>query len=69
MIEERLTLTGLSDDDNATLNRLLRQLNAKTTRNVLRASYYDGKRAIRQVGTVIPPWIELLGQWLRLVKM
>jgi hypothetical protein len=55
VIEERLTLTGLSDDDNATLNRLLRQLNAKTTRNVLRASYYDGKRAIRQVGTVIPP--------------
>jgi hypothetical protein len=55
VIEERLTLNGLSDDDNATLNRLLGQLNAKTTRNVLRASYYDGKRAIRQVGTVIPP--------------
>jgi hypothetical protein len=30
-------------------------LAAKQTRNLLRASYYDGKRAVRQVGTIIPP--------------
>src|SRR5690606_9794100 len=38
-----------------------KQLDAKKPRNLLRASYYDGKRAIRQVGTVIPPHYYRLG--------
>lgn len=46
---------GLSDDEQRTLTGLLTQLNDKTARNLLRASYYDGKRAIRQVGSIIPP--------------
>ena len=58
---EKITLPGVSDEDNATLGRLLEQLDAKTPRNVLRASYYDGKRAIRQVGSVIPPQYYRLG--------
>lgn len=54
-------LPGVSDDINDVLNRLLKQLGVKRERNLLRASYYDGKRAIRQVGTVIPPQYYKLG--------
>lgn len=48
-------LPGVSDDDDRTLNLLLEQLEAKQPRNLLRACYYDGKRAVRQVGSVVPP--------------
>lgn len=54
-------LTGLGDDDNRLVNRLLEQLGRKAPRNTLRCAYYDGKRAIRQVGTVIPPQYYRLG--------
>jgi hypothetical protein len=57
----KIVLPGISDEANETLARLLAQLEAKTTRNLLRASYYDGKRAIRQVGTIIPPHYYRLG--------
>lgn len=56
-----LRVPGLSDTEHAILNGLLEQLAAKTPRNLLRASYYDGKRAIRQVGSVIPPQYYRLG--------
>lgn len=52
---ERITVPDLSPDEQATLDRLTEQLDAKKRRNVLRASYYDGKRAVSQIGTVIPP--------------
>lgn len=58
---ERITLPEVSDDTNNLLNGLLKQLDQKAERNLLRASYYDGKRAIRQVGTVIPPQYYRLG--------
>jgi hypothetical protein len=45
----------LSDDEERTVNMLIEQLNDKMPRNLLRASYYDGKHAVRQVGSVIPP--------------
>lgn len=61
MTVEKITLPGVSDDDNRTVNRLLDQLDRKHQRNILRASYYDGKRAIRQVGSVIPPQYYRLG--------
>lgn len=48
-------IDALTVDEQATFGRLLEQLDAKAGRNLLRASYYDGKRAIRQVGSVIPP--------------
>lgn len=60
-VHERITVEGLDDDENDTANLLLEQLNMKLRRNLLRASYYDGKRAIRQVGTVIPPQYYRLG--------
>lgn len=63
MIDQTPTilLSGVSDDDTATLNRLLRKLDNKQPRNLLRASYYDSQRAIRQVGTVVPPQYYRLG--------
>lgn len=51
---EKITVPGLSDDENATANRLLKQLDAKRPRNVLRQSYYEMKRAVRQVGAIVP---------------
>ena len=60
-MNERITVTGLDDDEHGTVNLLLEELRQKQTRNLLRASYYDGKRAIRQVGTVIPPQYYNLG--------
>jgi len=58
---QRIRLPGVDDDTTGTLNRLLAELHAKQPRNLLRASYYDGKRAIRQVGTIIPPQYYRLG--------
>lgn len=54
-------LPGLTDDEDRLLNHLLGQLHARTPRNLLRASYYDGRRAVKQVGTVIPPMYYNLG--------
>ena len=57
----KVTLPGVSDDVNDTLNMLLVQLADKAPANLLRASYYDGKRALRQVGSIIPPQYYRLG--------
>lgn len=56
-----LRIKALSSDETQVLNTLLKQLHDKLPRNVLRASYYDGKRAIRQVGSIIPPQYYKLG--------
>lgn len=58
------SVRGMSDDELATANLLLKQLADKAPRNFMRASIYDGKRAIRQVGTVIPPQYQRLGMVL-----
>lgn len=55
MTFDRIAVPGLDDDETNLLNHLLKVLHDKQTPNFLRASYYDGKRAIRQVGSVIPP--------------
>lgn len=60
-MNETITVAGLSDAEQATLTALTKELDAKTPRNLLRASFYDGKRAIRQVGSVIPPQYYRLG--------
>lgn len=60
-MDQTITVPGLDEADQATLTRLLKRLNDKQPRNLLRASYYDGKRALRQVGTVIPPQYYRLG--------
>ena len=56
-----ITLPDVSEEEQHTLDELLERLAAKQTRNLLRASYYDGRRAILQVGTVIPPIYYRLG--------
>lgn len=61
MQPDHLRVPSLTDAESDTLNLLLGQLKDKGNRNLLRASYYDGKRAIRQVGTIIPPQYYRLG--------
>lgn len=56
-----ITLPDVSDDEHRTLNLLLGQLHAKEPRNYIRACRYDGKYAVRQVGTIIPPTYWQLG--------
>jgi len=58
---DRIALPGLSDDEDRTLNHLLHELDEKQPRNFLRACYYDGKRALRQIGSIIPPQYYRLG--------
>lgn len=61
MNSEPIIVKGLDDDEQDILSELDAQLCAKTPRNLLRACYYDGKRAIRQVGSIIPPQYFRLG--------
>ena len=56
-----LSIPGLSDDEQRAVSRLYAQLVAKADRNLLRSSYYDGKRAIRQLTPVVPPIYYNLG--------
>lgn len=55
------TVAGLTDDEQRTLARLVADLEARVPRNVLRASYYDGKHAVKQVGSIIAPQYYRLG--------
>jgi hypothetical protein len=52
---ERVTIPGLDEIEQDILNGLLEQLKAKTPRNKLRAAYYDGKNAVRDLGISTPP--------------
>ena len=61
---ESLTVPGISDDETRTLNHLVKQLNEKSKRNRLRSNIYDGKRAVKQLGTVIPAQYTRLAQVL-----
>ncbi|KUM32382.1 portal protein [Arthrobacter sp. EpRS66] len=56
-----MTVPGLSDAENDVLNRLAEALAGKSGRNLLRSSYYDGKRVAKMVGTVIPPQYANIG--------
>lgn len=60
-MNDTLRIAGLSDEETGLVNRLLGQLAQKSTRNLLRSSYYDGKRAVQQVGTIIPPQYANIG--------
>lgn len=60
-MNERLSIPRLTDDESRVVNGLLDQLKAKQPRNLIRASFYDGKHAVRQVGSIIPPQYYRLG--------
>lgn len=49
------TRAQVTQEDSDLINRLLKQLRDRRRRNLLRASYYDGRNAVRQLGTIIPP--------------
>lgn len=61
MTDETLRVAGLSDDENVTVNRLAQQLRDKQKHNQKRSDLYDGKQAIRKIGSVIPPQYYKLG--------
>lgn len=61
MTFEKLSVPGLSDDELVTLNLCAEELDRKSRRNLLRSSYYDGKRAAQQIGSVIPPQYANIG--------
>lgn len=50
-----LRIAELTDAEQSALNDNLEQLEAKMPRNMLRAHLYDGKHAIRHLGSLIPP--------------
>lgn len=52
---ESVTIPALEDDEQREVNLLLEQLRAKLPRNRLRAAYYDGKNAVRDLGISVPP--------------
>lgn len=52
---DNVSIPALTDDENRTANKLIDGLVARMPRNLERASFYDGKRAVSQVGSVIPP--------------
>jgi hypothetical protein len=58
---ERITVAGLSDDDNDLANHLLELLDRHTPRNMLRSSFYDGRRALAQISAVVPPQYHRIG--------
>ena len=61
MVEETLRIPGLSYDETVTLNFLAKQLKDKSRHNRKRSDLYDGKSALRQVGSIIPPQYHRLG--------
>lgn len=61
MSDETLRVPGLSDDENRTVNLLAEKLRKHQRHNQKRSDLYDGKSALRQVGTIIPPQYYNLG--------
>lgn len=52
---ERITIFDLKHGEQDALDVLLSQLSAKEWRNRMRAAYYDGKHAVRDMGISTPP--------------
>jgi hypothetical protein len=52
---DRIAIPDLEHHEQDTLDVLLTQLGAKAARNRLRAAYYDGKNAVRDLGISTPP--------------
>ena len=51
---DTLTVPGLTDDEQRTLNHLVKQLDDKTPRNLLRQRLYDNREVARRIGDTIP---------------
>lgn len=55
MTVDRVAILDLTHQEQNALDVLLAQLAAKTPRNRLRAAYYDGRNAVRDLGISTPP--------------
>ena len=53
-MDDRIVVVGLTDYEQGVLDRLMKQLDAKRPRNLLRTLHYDGKTVVKAVGTIIP---------------
>jgi hypothetical protein len=54
-MDTTINVTGLSDDENRTLNLLLEKLQKRNKRNLVRKTVYEGKRKVQQVSSILPP--------------
>ena len=52
---QSVRLPDVTNDENALINGLLGEIENLRMKNLLRTSYYENKRTIRYVGTLIPP--------------
>lgn len=53
-LHDSLTVPGLTDEEQATLNRLVKQLKDREPRNLLRQRLYDNQDVARRIGDSIP---------------
>ncbi|MGF3055618.1 phage portal protein [Microbacterium sp. YY-01] len=53
-MNELAHLRGFTDDEQREIGMLVAQLKARSRRNMLRSSFYDGKNAVRDIGLTIP---------------
>lgn len=60
-VANTVRIPQLTYDENALVNGLLKQIDDLRLKNLLRTSYYENKRTIRMVGTLIPPQYMTLG--------
>ena len=51
---DSLTVPGLTDDEQRTVNKLLGQLEARSGSNLLRQRLYDNQETSRRIGDTIP---------------
>lgn len=58
---QTIRLPDVTSDENALINGLLAEIDNCRVKNLLRTSYYENKRTIRYVGTLIPPQYFNLG--------
>lgn len=55
------TIKGLTDAEQATVNRLVDELRRKGRRNRMRSAYMDMKRTARAVSPMLPPYLRQVG--------
>lgn len=58
MIQAPISVAGLTDDEQVTLNRLYKRWAAKFDKNALLDVYYDGHKAFKDLGISIPPQMQ-----------
>lgn len=58
---EKVTISGLSDDESRLVNALLKQLDTLAPGNRRRQQYYEADRPIRNISPVVPPQYHRLG--------